>query len=168
MDAPIQQLVPPVVIISACGLLCMGQFARYTAIVGRARQFHREFLAAYRQLRHAAPEDRALYEAMCRELEQQAQGVLRLAGLIRSALLYLVAAVIFMILASLLIGVELVWPRLSGIAAITAFVVGLFCMLVGMVYVFAEVRVSLRLVHHEHDELQTRAELFTPARGSEP
>lgn len=170
MDSPIQQLVPPVVIISACGLLCLAQFARYTTIVGRVRQFHREYLTAYGKLKHGTPDERPLFQAMCAELEQQASGVLRLACMIRSALIFLVLAVICMIVTSLMIGVEMVWPRVGGGGAVAVFVLGLMMMLVGMSFVLAEIRVSLRLVQHEHDQLEERASYATamPVDASTP
>ncbi|MBB6431422.1 putative membrane protein YqjE [Algisphaera agarilytica] len=135
----------------------MAQFARYTAIVGRVRQFHREYLNAYAKLQHCAPDERPLLQGICAELEQQAHGVLRLACMIRSALMFLVVAVICMIVTSLLIGLELVWPRVGAGLGLAVFVSGLVMMLVGMGYVFAEVRISLRLVQHEHAELERRA-----------
>jgi len=159
MDSPIQQLVPPVVIISACGLLCMAQFARYTALVGRVRQFHREYLAAFGRLRRCEPRERPLLQQLCTELETQAHGVLRLAGMVRNALIYLVLAVICMIVTSLMIGLELLWPRVGGAAAVVVFIAGLVCMLVGMIFVLAEIRISLGLVQHEHDELEHRASI---------
>lgn len=135
----------------------MAQFARYTSIVGRVRQFHREYLAAYGKLRRCTPDERPLLQGMCAELEQQAHGVLRLAYMIRRALIFLVLAVICMIVSSLLIGVELAWPRFGATGAVVVFILGLLMMLIGMVFVLAEIRVSLRLVQHEHDQLEQRA-----------
>ena len=162
MDSPIQQLLPPAVIISACGLLCLAQFAHYTAVVARVRQFHREYFKAFAQIRDSAPDERPLLEELCQELEQQARKVLGLAGLIRNALIFLVLAVICMILTSLIIGAEMVWPKVNGLA-VSVFITGLFCMLTGMVFVLTEIRVGLRPVQHEHRELEKRASMEVPA-----
>ena len=162
MDSPIQQLLPPAVIISACGLLCLAQFAHYTAVVARVRQFHREYFRAFARLRDADADERPLLEELCQELERQADGVLGLAVLIRNALVFLVLAVICMILTSLVIGAELVWPKVNGLA-VSVFITGLFCMLAGMTFVLAEIRIGLRLVQHEHRELEKRASMEVPA-----
>ncbi len=150
MDSPVQQLVPPVVIISACGLLCLGQFARYTAITGRLRGFHRERLEGLAKLLSLTGEEHRLFAERCDELERQAHRLLGLVKLIRNALLLLVLAVMCMIVSSLMIGVEAFAPRVGWWGAVVAFVAGLLCMLSGMAFVFAEVRRSLTLVKQEH------------------
>ena len=157
MDSPIQQLVPPVVIISACGLLCMGQFARYTAITGRLRGFHRERIEVITKLPPLEGHERHVLSLRADQLEQQAHGLLKLAKLIRNALLLLVLAVICMIISSMMIGLELVWENVGQVGAVVMFVAGLVCMLAGMVFVFAEVRRSLCLVAEEHRDIEQLA-----------
>lgn len=155
MGSPIQQLVPPVVIISACGLLCMAQFARFTALVARVRQMHKDRLEGLNRLDSLRGRAYQTQLDRCNELEHESHEVLRLVGLIRYALLCLVGAVIFMILSSLFIGVEFFWPKIGSIGAIVAFVGGLLSMLVGMIFVFREIRLSLRVVTAEHRRIES-------------
>ena len=154
MDSPVQQLVPPVVIISACGLLCLAQFGRYSGIIDRLRRFHRERFEAITRLPELDGAERELLADRCNHLEHQAHQVLELARLIRSALLMLVMAVICMIVSSLMIGLEQLWPVFGSHAAVTSFVIGLLFMLGGMIFVFAEVWRSLSVVGDEHRRLE--------------
>ena len=155
MDSPIQQLVPPVVIISACGLLCLAQFARYSGIISRLRGFHRERFEAITKLPSLTGSERDLLADRSEHLEHQAHQVLCLARLVRGALLFLVLAVMCMVVSSLMIGLEQVWPAVGRNAAVVSFIAGLLCMLLGMAFVFAEVWRSLYVVTDEHERLET-------------
>ena len=155
-DNIIQQLLAPVLMISACGLLCLGQFARYTAILNRLRAFNAERFALLQKIRHVEGGDRKLLEKRLEGLHTQADRVLRHAAVIRYALLSLSACIVFMVVTSLLIGLERLVPAASTIAVVT-FVIGLVCVLAGMLAVIAEVSVSLNLVRFEHHNI----EMFT-------
>jgi len=154
MESPIQQLVPPVVIISACGVLCMAQFGRYTALIGRVREMHKERLLGLERLRTLRGQAYQFQLDRCNELESESHEVLGLIGLVRYGLLCLVGAVILMIVSSLFIGVEFFWVNVGRTGAVVAFVGGLLAMLLGMIFVFREVRLSLRVVLAEHDRLE--------------
>lgn len=154
MDSPVQQLVPPVVIISACGLLCLAQFARYSGIIGRLRTLHRERFTGLAKLSSLSGHERDLTADRCDHLEVQAHRVLGMAKMIRNALLFLVLAVICMIVSSLMIGIGLVWPVPGRYGAVAAFVAGLLCMVSGMTFVFAELWSSLDVVTDEHRQIE--------------
>lgn len=158
MQGPVEQLVPPVVMISACGLLCMAQFGRYSGVIGRIRGFHQERLKYLAQLPSLTGHELALTRRRSEELELQAHRVLELANMIRKALLFLVGAVMLLIVSSLLIGAELVWPNIGAGPSIAALVAGMTSMLIGMTYVFREVLVSLEVVNDEHERLESLIE----------
>ena len=90
--------VVPVVVISACGLLCLAFYNRLSAMVTRLRGFHRERLEHQGLLdRHgaaaasgpAAAQAAARHARLLDVLEQQTSHVARRARLIRSTLLCL-------------------------------------------------------------------------------
>lgn len=155
MENPVQQLLPPVVIISACGLLCLAQFARYSGIISRLRLLHRERFTGLAKLSSLSGRERELMVGRCDHIEVQAHQVLGLAKLIRNALLFLVLAVICMIISSLMIGLGYFWPTTGHYGSVSAFVAGLGCMLLGMVFVFAELWSSLNSVADEHHHIET-------------
>ncbi len=154
MDSPFQQLMPPVVIISACGLLCLAQFARYSGIIDRLRSLHRERFTGLSKLSSLSGCERELMVGRCDHLEVQAHGVIGLAKLIRAALMLLVLAVICMIVSSLMIGLGSVWPNAGHYGSVSAFVAGLLCMMLGMTFVFAELWSSLNAVSDEHVQIE--------------
>lgn len=155
MDAsPIEQLLPPVVIISAGGLLMMAQFARFTAIVGRIRSLHQERLSCFERCGTADDAQRAALLDRTENLEHQAHRMLVLARMIRTALVLLVSAVICMLVSSLMIGVELVLPGVGSVAATVAFVAGIALMLAGMVAVMRELLHSLEIITDEHAHVE--------------
>jgi len=156
----IQELLPPVLIISSCGLLSVGQFARYTAILGLVRGLHRERLDLLLRL-SASPGggdsqsvEHGLIARRAEHLESQTHRLLGHAKLIRMALLLLVGAVVLLLVCSLLIGLEKALPAFCHGLSVATFVLGLFCMLGGMLFVFAEVRHSLEIVLDEHAGLE--------------
>jgi len=153
MDGPIQQLIPPVLIISACGLLLLAQFSRYTSLIGRIREFHKQRVDILVKLVLLTGAQRRLTEERCQELEVQSHNLLKLVRLIRTALLCLVSTVMLMIASSLMIGTELLFPTIEMIGSTTSFVVGMLTMFIGMGFVFSEVCLSLCAVTLEHKRL---------------
>ena len=153
-ELSIQSLAPPLLIISACGLVGLAQFTRYTAIAGRIRGLHRERFELLEKLLHVSGEEKQIVAARCEMLSRQSQGLLGHARLTRNALLFIVGSVICMVASSLLIGVESLMPILCEVGAFASFVLGLSSLLIGMLFVFAEVMRSLSLVIDEHNELE--------------
>ncbi len=64
----IQPFLAPAVMISAGALICLSQFARFTAVIGQLRGLQRESLAALREAGDAEPAQRE-------QLLQRAQGL---------------------------------------------------------------------------------------------
>lgn len=168
--------VAPIVIISACGLLCLAFYNRLAAIVSRLRTFQRERLHEQDGLAQAnalAPQDEAQQMAAVRHqrmldiLDLQTKHVLRRAHLIQRTLMCLLATIGCLIMVSLASGLSLVWPEAMYIAS-AAFVVGMVLMLAGIVYAMLELSVALDPIEEESlavrdlehaSEVQLRADL---------
>jgi len=148
----IQPFLAPAVMFSAGGLLCLAQFARFTAIVTHLRAFNRERLAALQEADGAEPQRRELLLQRARGLEQQAAAVLAHATTVRNALLLLVGGILLMVLCSLMVGASLVFAPI-GVVALGLFVLGLVSTFAGLCLVLAELRVSLKVIEFEHDNL---------------
>jgi hypothetical protein len=148
----IQPFLAPAVMFSAGGLLCLAQFARFTAVVAQVRTFNRERLAAMQGADRAEPNQRELLLQHAQGLEQQAVRVLAHAATVKNALRFLVGGILLMVLCSLTVGASLAFAPL-GIAAITLFVLGLLSTFAGLCLVLAELRVSLEVIEFEHDNL---------------
>lgn len=158
VNSPVEQLVPPVVIISACGLLLLGQFARFTAMTGRVRNFHKERLENLVRLNSSKGIEREVVFGRCNELEHQARDVLNLAKVIRNALLALVASVMMMLVSSLMIGLSTLEIAIASSLSVLFFVLGLIFMLIGMGFVFWETVLSMKVISREHGMVNTLAE----------
>jgi hypothetical protein len=148
--------VVPVVIISACGLLCLAFYNRMASIVSRLRGFQRERLReheVYVEAVRAGQEDAARqhrHQQVLRMLEIQTQRVYKRARLIRRALLCLLGATACLTACSLGSGLSLVWPRV-GILAEGLFVAGMLSLLAGVLLAMAELWNALDPVHLESE-----------------
>src|SRR3954469_25859149 len=92
--------VGPIIVISACGLLCLAFYNRLAAIVSRLRGFQRERLHEQEKMDDVAPGDEAdieLRRGMLNLLETQTLRVTRRAKLIRLTLLCLLLAISLLI-----------------------------------------------------------------------
>ena len=148
----IQPFLAPAVMFSAGGLLCLAQFARFTAVVAQVRTFNRERLAAIQSADRAEPNQRELLLQRAEGLEHQARRVLAHAATVKNACRLLVGGILLMVLCSLTIGASLVFAPLE-VAALALFVSGLALTFAGLCLVLSELRVSLEVVEFEHDNL---------------
>ncbi len=139
--------------VSAGGLLCLAQFARFNAIVALVRTFNRERLSALQEADRAEAERRELLLQRAQGLEHQAGRVLAHATTVRNALRFIVGGILLMVLCSLTIGASLVFAPL-GVAALALFVLGLVSTLAGLCLVLIELRLSLESIEFEHDNLK--------------
>jgi hypothetical protein len=157
--------VVPVVIISACGLLCLAFYNRLAAIVSRLRGFQRERLHEQEKMDDVAPGDDAeaeLRRGMLNLLETQTLRVTRRAKLIRLTLLFLLLAISLLISCCMILGLSVMIPEAVGIA-VPLFMLGLLSMLVAMICAMLELRGALQpaelesrfvtgIIHHEHSQ----------------
>jgi hypothetical protein len=149
MTEDIQSFLAPAVTFSAVGFLCMAQFARFTAVVAQVRVFNRDRLAALQAADGSAPEQHELLAQHALGLEQQAEKVLASAG---NALLLLVGGILLMVLCTVIIGASLVLAP-YGAAVVGLFVLGVVSTFAGLCLVLAELRVRLKEIRFEHDNL---------------
>ncbi|MAE66681.1 MAG: hypothetical protein CMJ18_20625 [Phycisphaeraceae bacterium] len=158
----VETLLAPVVMISACGLLCLAQFARLTAITGRIRTFNHERLVIRSRINECSD---SAHEKVLRErasgLQLQAERMLIHVSYVQRALFCLIFCIVCMVLSSLSFGAATAW-RPASYAAVGLFVVGLLCVLAGMVLVLLELRLACRLVAFETENIGRFAALQTP------
>lgn len=127
--------VVPVVIISACGLLCLAFYNRLAAIVSRLRTFQRERL-------HETEPDPDRHRKLMENLEFQTARVMRRARLIRLTLIFLLVTIALLIGCSILLGLSALVPPVI-FPAIALFVLGLLTMLAGTITAIIELKAAL-------------------------
>jgi len=145
--------VVPVVIISACGLLCLAFYNRLAVVVTRLRSLQRERLSEYKELfRLEENKEKQLLkqesEQFLHFLEEQTVDVLKRARYLRNCLFCLIACIISLVLTSLLIGVSLFYPALDFVV-LFFFILGLFLLLYGLIFAVMEIKISLDPVKME-------------------
>lgn len=151
--------VVPVVIISACGLLCLALYSRLATIVGRLRQFQQERVAeleAYARQRVRGEQDRisaVRHRRMVELFEAQTRSVLRRGRLIRLALMCLLGTIVLLTLCSLLTGLSIAWAE-AIYPAVGLFVGAMILLMIGMLAALIELRASL-------DPVQLKGEMVT-------
>ena len=151
--------VVPVVIISACGLLCLAFYNRLARIVSRLRTFQKERIKeheAYARYRVAGHEDQISqlrHQRMLELLDAQAKAVLRRARLIRATLICLLGTIGLLTLCSLATGLSVAWPA-AIYAAIACFVAGMILLLTGTLLAMIEMGRAL-------DPVELKRELVT-------
>lgn len=163
----IQAVLTPALMISACGLLCLAQFARFTALIGRARGFNHERHNLARTLHTIEDQagDKTLILGRIQALEFQANRVIEHARLIRNALVMLVGCIMMMLITSLLLAASFMYPGLWVVELVT-FVLGLLFALVGMGCVLWEMMIALSLVEYETSHVETFGAVDQLQRGS--
>lgn len=144
--------VVPVVIISACGLLCLAFYNRLSAIVGRLRSFQRERLQEQDWLaRHAHDADASVmdrHHQLLEMLDVQTVHVTRRARLIQSTLMCLLAAIGCLVVCSLFLGLSILHESVIYVAA-GIFVVGLSCVLGAVTFAARELTAALEPIELE-------------------
>ena len=160
---PIQDLsrivsagVGPIIVISACGLLCLAFYNRLTAIVTRLRTFQRErlreteILSKLKSQENPDPAAALKHQELLAMLEVQSRHIIARARLIRLSLFFFLLTVACLTLCSLALGLTVLWPPLLPAAAL-AFVAGLLSLLAGVIVAMLELKAALDPV-----ELETR------------
>jgi len=145
--------VAPVVIISACGLLCLTFYNRLAAIVSRLRGLQRERLAEQEHLSRlqspTGPEMERRRQLL-EHLEDQSVHIHRRARLIQSTLFLLLSAVYLLIACCLLLGLSILLPQ-AVLPAVASFLLGLLFVLGATITAMMELKSALHPA-----ELETR------------
>lgn len=166
-SAIIPSAVVPVVIISACGLLCLTFYNRLAFIVTRLRTLQRERLAEYKELfkledAHKGKLAKQETEHFLHFLEHQTADVLKRALYLRNTLFCLILSIFSLILTSLLIGLSLLYPLLDA-CVLFFFILGLLLVVAGLYFALREILISLKPIQLESDFMQRLIKVeFTP------
>jgi len=140
--------VGPIIVISACGLLCLALYNRLAAVVTRLRTFHRERMTSQAALdgltrnKSAADHEVVRQQEILGMLQVQCNRVIQRARLIRKALQSLLLAIVCLALCSLALGLSVITRALLYLA-VPLFVLGLLTLVAGVMFALAEVRHSL-------------------------
>jgi uncharacterized membrane protein len=159
--------VGPIIVISACGLLCLAFYNRLAAVVTRMRAFHREQLHEQEELarERARPSPDGLVIVRRQEvlgmLEVQRTRVLRRARWIRRTIASLLITIGCLAACSLLVGLGAIWPggTLLVVAAVL-FGYGLLMMILAVAFALVEISGALDPVELESRFITEMAEAF--------
>jgi hypothetical protein len=144
----------PIIVISACGLLCLAFYNRLSGLVSRLRIFHRERLKEQEELgRQRAcdqpdPATMMMHQEMLGALEVQSTHVINRAHLIRRALSCFLLTIACLSICSLVLGLSVLWARLI-IAAVVFFIAGMTLLIVGVIFAMRELYRALQPVELE-------------------
>jgi hypothetical protein len=148
--------VAPVVVISACGLLCLAFYNRLAAIISRIRGFQRERLHGQEEIHRLSrenPSDVDSVEWRRRFLDNLAHQTARTvhrARMIRMTLLCLLGTIGLLVLSSIFNGLTVLWPQAEFGAALL-YLSGMVFLLVGIIFAIAELLAALDVVESETD-----------------
>jgi hypothetical protein len=144
----------PIIVISACGLLCLGFYNRLSGLVARLRLFHRERLKEQKELgrqrasAQPAPAAATMHQEMLQAMEVQTTDIMNRARLIRQALSCFLLSIACLSICSLLLGLSVLWPRLI-IACVVFFIVGMMLLVAGVIFAMRELHQALQPVELE-------------------
>jgi hypothetical protein len=144
----------PIIVISACGLLCLAFYNRLSGMVARLRLFHRERLKEQAELgcqRASAQPDPAaikMHQEMLEALQVQTTEIMKRARLIRQALSCFLLTIACLSICSLLLGLSVLWPRLM-VSSVVLFIVGMMLLVTGVTFTIIELSNALHPVELE-------------------
>ncbi|MFG0257719.1 MAG: DUF2721 domain-containing protein [Phycisphaerales bacterium JB043] len=149
----LQQLITPVAIIPACGLLCLSTNARLTSVLGRIRTLHRELLDHADRLERRESTGVQVRTLRLEGLEHQSHSLLKRASMLRTEMILLFFAIICMIITALVLGLSTVARGLESAGAVTL-ALGLVSAGVAMGIAIVEMSRSTQNVRYEHDRIE--------------
>jgi hypothetical protein len=153
----IHTLVAPVVMISAQGLICLAFYNRLAAVVGRLRAYSREQFETQTRLAGMSPEQQEgplarKLQTRLAALNGQYSGILRRARLLRNALILLQAAVLAMLVCTMMLGLSLVLPGVEA-WSLAPFFIGVLATAGGIALSIRELALALDPVKAERAAL---------------
>lgn len=144
----------PIIVISACGLLCLAFYSRLSGLVSRLRLFHRErlkeqeLLGIQRASERPDPAAVTMHQEMLEALEVQTTYLLNRAHLIRQSLFCYLLTIACLSVCSLGLGLSVLWPPLM-ITAVLLFIAGMTILVVGVIFAIMELSRALQPVELE-------------------
>ena len=148
--------VGPIIVISACGLLCNVFYNRITNVISRLRAFQRERLAEQNLLDRETDETvRQRRSELLSMLSEQTERLLYRVRLLRGTLFCLLLTIASLVICSLSLGLSVFVPALIYLAVAT-FILGLGLLLCALVFAMLDLRLSLDPVRLETSFVQRR------------
>ena len=148
--------VGPIIVISACGLLCSTFYNRITNVIVRLRAIQRERLAEEANLqRETEPAARAKRNELLGVLGTQTESLVRRIRVIRSILFCLLCTITSMVLCSLLLGLSMINPSLLG-ASVAFFILGLSLLILAMGFAMIDLLIAIQPVVMESEYVTRR------------
>jgi len=151
------QIIPssvvPVVIISACGLLCLAFYNRLAYIVTRLRSLQRERLAEYKEIfRLEKCHESVLRRQLARQfldfLEGQTADILKRARYLQRCIFWLIVCIGSLVVTSLMIGLSVFFPALD-VVVLSFYVLGFFALHYGLSFAVREILIALKPIETE-------------------
>ena len=137
----ITQIVAPVILISACGLLCSALYNRLATVVQRLRDFQRERLKEIERFVSIPEEERAnsihpVSTIWLNELNKNTPDLMHRMKIISAALIFFFICILCMIFSSLLLAFSVLLPerRVPDQVTLSLFVAGASSMAVGVLF----------------------------------
>lgn len=157
----IRDLVAPLVMISADGLICLALYNRLAAVMTRLRLFHKEQFEVHARLadcaeRHALRITDPLVLRLG-SLQNQCELIVRRARWLRNALLTILLGIVGVLASSLFLGLAHFWSWLSPVG-LAMFVIGITLTMAGVAQAFAELIASLAPLGLERQSMEQLAD----------
>ncbi|MFB3897358.1 MAG: DUF2721 domain-containing protein [bacterium] len=145
----IGQVLAPTIMISACGLMLLGLQNKYSNIIDRIRALNDE----RRKLKGISLDE--IKRKRRDSIEQQIPRLLDRAKLEKNAILYMYVGVLFFVLTSVFIGIDILFRTYINLESLTSalFMVGLACVFIAAVNAYLEIRKAYDIVLIEVEEL---------------
>ncbi len=138
----IQTMIAPAVMISCCGLLLLSIINKLGRIIDRIRNLNAE-------LRENKDQETP---TRIESIEHQIAMLVHRALLLKRSTSAMFLAILFFVLTSLAIGLYSFIPSLESHLALLLFVVGMLCLLLGVLYAYWEIRISHTTIIEEIKE----------------
>jgi len=145
----IGQVLAPTIMISACGLMLLGLQNKYSNIIDRIRILNDE----RRKMRGMQLDDAK--EKRLANIELQIPKLLQRAKLERNSILYMYIGVLFFVLTSVFIGINILlndFIRLEWLTS-TLFMIGLAFVFIAVINAYLEIRKAYDIILIEVSEL---------------
>ncbi len=139
MQQLIQTMIAPAVMISCCGLLQLALISKLGRVIDRIRILNSEL----RTIKNKLDSTRKT------SIERQIAMLVDRALLLKHSSTALFLAIFFFVLTSFGIGLFTFWERLGTRLALICFIIGMICLLLGVLYAYWEIRSSHKTIVEE-------------------